>query len=119
MLAFMRHEADILVATTIIENGLDIPLCNTILINRADRHGLSELYQLRGRVGRSNRRSYAYLLVPPDRELNDLARRRLAALKEFSDLGAGFKIAALDLELRGAGNLLGGQQSGHIEAVGL
>jgi transcription-repair coupling factor (superfamily II helicase) len=118
MLAFMRHEADILVATTIIENGLDIPLCNTILINRADRHGLSELYQLRGRVGRSNRRSYAYLLVPPDRELNDIARRRLAALKEFSDLGAGFKIAALDLELRGAGNLLGGQQSGHIEAVG-
>jgi len=118
MLAFMRHEADILVATTIIENGLDIPLCNTILINRAERHGLSELYQLRGRVGRSNRRSYAYLLVPPDRELNDLARRRLAALKEFSDLGAGFKIAALDLELRGAGNLLGGQQSGHIEAVG-
>ncbi|PSH04143.1 MAG: transcription-repair coupling factor [Acidobacteria bacterium] len=118
MLAFMRHEADILVATSIIENGLDIPLCNTIIINRADRHGLSELYQLRGRVGRSNRRSYAYLLVPPDRELNDLARRRLAALKEFSELGAGFKIAALDLELRGAGNLLGGQQSGHIEAVG-
>ena len=118
MLAFMRHEADILVATTIIENGLDIPLCNTIIINRADRHGLSELYQLRGRVGRSDRRAYAYLLIPPDRELNDLARRRLAALKEFSDLGAGFKIAALDLELRGAGNLLGGQQSGHIEAVG-
>jgi transcription-repair coupling factor (superfamily II helicase) len=118
MLAFMRHEADILVATTIIENGLDIPLCNTIIINRADRHGLSELYQLRGRVGRSDRRAYAYLLIPPDRELSDLARRRLAALKEFSDLGAGFKIAALDLELRGAGNLLGGQQSGHIEAVG-
>jgi transcription-repair coupling factor (superfamily II helicase) len=118
MLAFMRHEADILIATTIIENGLDIPLCNTIIINRADRHGLSELYQLRGRVGRSDRRAYAYLLIPPDRDLTDLARRRLAALKEFSDLGAGFKIAALDLELRGAGNLLGGQQSGHIEAVG-
>jgi transcription-repair coupling factor (superfamily II helicase) len=118
MLAFMRHEADILVATTIIENGLDIPLCNTILINRADRHGLSELYQLRGRVGRSDRRAYAYLMIPPDRDLTDLARRRLAALKEFSDLGAGFKIAALDLELRGAGNLLGGEQSGHIEAVG-
>ena len=118
MLAFMRHEADILVATTIIENGLDIPLCNTIIINRADRHGLSELYQLRGRVGRSDRRAYAYLLIPPDRDLSDLAQRRLAALKEFSDLGAGFKIAALDLELRGAGNLLGGQQSGHIEAVG-
>jgi transcription-repair coupling factor (superfamily II helicase) len=118
MLAFMRHEADILIATTIIETGLDIPLCNTIVINRADRHGLSELYQLRGRVGRSDRRAYAYLLIPPDRDLTDLARRRLAALKEFSDLGAGFKIAALDLELRGAGNLLGGQQSGHIEAVG-
>ena len=118
MLAFMRHESDILVATTIIENGLDIPLCNTILINRADRHGLSELYQLRGRVGRSNRRAYAYLLIPGEQELTPVARRRLAALKEFSDLGAGFKIAALDLELRGAGNLLGGEQSGQIEAVG-
>ena len=118
MLKFMHHEADILVSTTIIENGLDIPLCNTILINRADRHGLSELYQLRGRVGRSNRRAYAYLLLPPEIELTPIARRRLAALKEFSDLGAGFKIAALDLELRGAGNLLGGEQSGHIEAVG-
>src|SRR5205085_9278080 len=118
MLKFMHHEADILVSTTIIENGLDIPLCNTILINRADRHGLSELYQLRGRVGRSNRRAYAYLLIPNERELTPIARRRLAALKEFSDLGAGFKIAALDLELRGAGNLLGGEQSGHIDAVG-
>jgi transcription-repair coupling factor (superfamily II helicase) len=118
MLKFMRHEADILVATTIIENGLDIPMCNTILINRAERLGLSELYQLRGRVGRSNRRAYAYLLIPAEIELTPIARRRLAALKEFSDLGAGFKIAALDLELRGAGNLLGGEQSGHIEAVG-
>jgi transcription-repair coupling factor (superfamily II helicase) len=118
MLAFVRHEADILVATTIIENGLDIPLCNTIIVNRADRHGLSELYQLRGRVGRSNRRAYAYLLVPGEQELTPVARRRLAALKEFSDLGAGFKIAALDLELRGAGNLLGGEQSGNIDAVG-
>jgi transcription-repair coupling factor (superfamily II helicase) len=118
MLAFMRHEYDVLVATTIIENGLDIPLANTMLINRADRHGLSELYQLRGRVGRSNRRAYAYLLIPPEKELTEIARRRLAALKEFSDLGAGFKIAALDLELRGAGNMLGGEQSGHIEAVG-
>jgi transcription-repair coupling factor (superfamily II helicase) len=118
MLKFMHHEADILVSTTIIENGLDIPLCNTILINRADRMGLSELYQLRGRVGRSNRRAYAYLLLPSEIELTPIARRRLAALKEFSDLGAGFKIAALDLELRGAGNLLGGEQSGHIEAIG-
>jgi transcription-repair coupling factor (superfamily II helicase) len=118
MLAFMNHEYDVLVATSIIENGLDIPLANTIVINRADRHGLSELYQLRGRVGRSNRRAYAYLLIPPDTELTEIARRRLAALKEFSDLGAGFKIAALDLELRGAGNMLGGEQSGHIEAIG-
>jgi transcription-repair coupling factor (superfamily II helicase) len=118
MLKFMHHEADILVATTIIENGLDIPLCNTILINRAERLGLSELYQLRGRVGRSDRRAYAYLLLPSEIELTPVARRRLAALKEFSDLGAGFKIAALDLELRGAGNLLGGEQSGQIEAVG-
>jgi len=118
MLSFMHHEHDVLVATTIIENGLDIPLANTMIVNRADRHGLSELYQLRGRVGRSNRRAYAYLLIPPEQELTEVARRRLAALKEFSDLGAGFKIAALDLELRGAGNMLGGEQSGHIEAVG-
>jgi transcription-repair coupling factor (superfamily II helicase) len=118
ILAFMHHEYDVLVATSIIENGIDIPLANTIVINRADRHGLSELYQLRGRVGRSSRRAYAYLLIPPEKELTEIARRRLAALKEFSDLGAGFKIAALDLELRGAGNMLGGEQSGHIEAIG-
>src|SRR5256886_8626471 len=118
MLNFMHHESDILVSTTIIENGLDIPLCNTILINRADRLGLSELYQLRGRVGRSDRRAYAYLMLPAEIELTPIARRRPAALKEFSDLGAGFTIAALDLELRGAGNLLGGEQSGHIEAIG-
>ncbi|GGG89524.1 transcription-repair coupling factor [Edaphobacter dinghuensis] len=118
MLAFMNHEYDVLLATSIIENGLDIPLANTIIINRADRHGLSELYQLRGRVGRSNRRAYSYLLIPPEKELSEISRRRLAALKEFSDLGAGFKIAALDLELRGAGNMLGGEQSGHIEAIG-
>jgi transcription-repair coupling factor (superfamily II helicase) len=111
MLAFMNHEYDVLVATSIIENGLDIPLANTIIVNRADRHGLSELYQLRGRVGRSNRRAYAYLMIPPDTELTEIARRRLAALKEFSDLGAGFKIAALDLELRGAGNMLGGERA--------
>jgi transcription-repair coupling factor (superfamily II helicase) len=118
MLKFMRHEYDVLVATTIVENGLDIPLANTIVINRADRFGLSEMYQLRGRVGRSNRRAYAYLLVPEDAELTPLAKKRLAALREFSELGAGFKIAALDLELRGAGNLLGGEQHGHIAAVG-
>jgi transcription-repair coupling factor (superfamily II helicase) len=118
MLAFMDGEFDVLCATSIIENGLDIPRANTIIINRADRHGLSELYQLRGRVGRSNRRAYAYLLIPAETQLTEIARRRLAALKEFSDLGAGFKIAALDLELRGAGNMLGGEQSGHIEAIG-
>jgi transcription-repair coupling factor (superfamily II helicase) len=118
LLGFMRHEYDVFVSTTIVENGLDIPLANTMIIENAERYGLSELYQLRGRVGRSNRRAYAYLLVPADTQLSEVARKRLAALKEFSDLGAGFKIAALDLELRGAGNLLGGEQHGHIEAVG-
>jgi transcription-repair coupling factor (superfamily II helicase) len=118
MLAFIRGEFDILVSTTIIENGLDIPLVNTLIVNRADRYGLSQLYQLRGRVGRSNRRAYAYLLVPEETHLTPLARRRLAAIREFSELGAGFRIAALDLELRGAGNLLGGEQHGHIDAVG-
>jgi transcription-repair coupling factor (superfamily II helicase) len=118
LLGFMRHEYDIFVSTTIVENGLDIPLANTIIVENAERHGLSELYQLRGRVGRSNRRAYAYLLVPQDAEISDIARKRLAALREFSDLGAGFKIAALDLELRGAGNILGGEQHGHIAAVG-
>ena len=118
MLRFVRHEADVLVSTTIIENGLDIPLVNTLIVNRADRFGLAQLYQLRGRVGRSNRLAYAYLLTPPDKALSGVARQRLAALKEFSDLGSGFKIAALDLELRGAGNLLGGEQHGHIDAIG-
>ncbi len=118
MTRFRHHEFDVLVATTIIENGLDIPLANTLIVNRADRFGLSQLYQLRGRVGRSNRRAYAYLLIPSDESLTPIARRRLAAIREFSDLGAGFRIAALDLELRGAGNLLGGQQHGHIEAIG-
>jgi transcription-repair coupling factor (superfamily II helicase) len=118
LMKFIRHELDVLVATTIIENGIDIPLANTIIINRADNYGLSQLYQLRGRVGRSNRRAYAYLLIPSEDTLTDIARRRLAAIREFSDLGAGFRIAALDLELRGAGNLLGGQQSGHIDTIG-
>ena len=119
MLAFVEGRADVLVATTIIENGLDIPRANTLIVNRADRYGLAQLYQLRGRVGRSDRRAYAYLLVPPDTVHSEVARKRLAAIREFSDLGAGFRIAALDLELRGAGNLLGGEQSGHIQAVGL
>ncbi len=118
MLDFIDFKYDVLVATTIIENGIDIPRANTIIINRADAYGLSQLYQLRGRVGRSNRRAYAYLLIPGEQELSPVARRRLAAIREFSDLGAGFRIAALDLELRGAGNFLGGEQSGHLEALG-
>ncbi len=118
MVDFVERRFDVLLATTIIENGLDIPNANTMVINRADRYGLSQLYQLRGRVGRSDRRAYAYLLVPPAEALSAVARKRLAAIKEFSDLGSGFRVAALDLEIRGAGNLLGGQQSGHIEAIG-
>jgi len=118
MLDFVAHKYDVLVATTIVENGIDIPRANTIIINRADNYGLSQLYQLRGRVGRSNRRAYAYLLIPNEQQLTPIARRRLSAIREFSDLGAGFRIAALDLELRGAGNLLGGQQSGHLNALG-
>jgi transcription-repair coupling factor (superfamily II helicase) len=118
MLDFIDYKYDVLVATTIIENGIDIPRANTIIINRADNYGLSQLYQLRGRVGRSNRRAYAYLLIPAEQELSPIARRRLAAIREFSDLGAGFRIAALDLELRGAGNMLGGEQSGHMDALG-
>jgi transcription-repair coupling factor (superfamily II helicase) len=118
MLDFMAQKFDVLLATTIVENGLDIPNANTIIINRADRYGLSQLYQLRGRVGRSDRPAYAYLLIPPEEALSPVARKRLAAIKEFSDLGSGFRVAALDLEIRGAGNLLGGEQSGHIDAVG-
>jgi transcription-repair coupling factor (superfamily II helicase) len=118
MVDFVAHKYDVLVATTIVENGLDISNANTIIINRADRYGLAQLYQLRGRVGRSDRRAYAYLLIPPEQALSPIARKRLAAIREFSDLGSGFRIAAMDLEIRGAGNLLGGQQSGHIEAVG-
>src|SRR5687767_11007081 len=118
MLGFVEHKYDVLLATTIVENGLDIPNANTIIINRADRYGLSQLYQLRGRVGRSDRPAYAYLLIPPQEALSPVARKRLAAIREFSDLGSGFRVAALDLEIRGAGNLLGGEQSGHIDAVG-
>jgi transcription-repair coupling factor (superfamily II helicase) len=118
MLRFVQNEIDVLVATTIIENGLDIPRANTLVVSRADLYGLAQLYQLRGRVGRSDKRAYAYLLVPSDEALTDVARKRLAAIREFSDLGTGFRVAALDLEIRGAGNLLGGEQHGHIEAVG-
>ena len=118
MLDFVAKKFDVLLATTIVENGLDIPNANTIIINRADRYGLSQLYQLRGRVGRSDRPAYAYLLIPPEDNLSPIAKKRLAAIKEFSDLGSGFRVAALDLEIRGAGNLLGGEQSGQIDTVG-
>ncbi len=117
MIDFVDHRHDVLLSTTIIENGLDIPNVNTIIVNHAQRFGLAQLYQLRGRVGRSDRRAYAYLLVPAD-NLSQVAQQRLSAIKEFSDLGSGFRVAALDLEIRGAGNLLGGEQSGQIEAIG-
>jgi transcription-repair coupling factor (superfamily II helicase) len=119
MLKFMQGEYDVLVATALIENGLDIPRANTMIVNHAERFGLADLYQLRGRVGRSNRRAYAYFLVAAEETLTPTARRRLAALREFSELGAGFRLAALDLELRGAGNLLGAEQHGHLNAIGI
>jgi transcription-repair coupling factor (superfamily II helicase) len=118
MLGFVRHEFDILLATTIVESGLDIPNANTIFIDDADRYGLADLHQLRGRVGRYKHRAYCYLLVDQDRHLSPEAARRLRAIEEFSQMGAGFALAMRDLELRGAGNLLGTQQSGHIAAVG-
>ncbi|HMO66490.1 MAG TPA: helicase-related protein, partial [Verrucomicrobiota bacterium] len=118
MTRFVAGEADILLSTTIIESGLDIPNANTIIIDRADRFGLSELYQLRGRVGRYKHQAYAYLLIPRHAQLLAEARKRIAALWQYSSLGSGFRIAMRDLELRGAGNLLGSQQSGHITAVG-
>ncbi len=119
MHAFTNGEMDLLLATTIIENGIDIPNVNTMIVHRADRFGLAQLYQLRGRVGRSNQLAYCYLMVAGDRVLSEPARKRLGAIREFTDLGAGFRIAARDLEIRGAGNLLGGEQSGHIAAVGI
>ena len=118
MLKFLRRQADILVCTTIIESGIDIPTANTILVNDAHRFGLSELHQLRGRVGRYKHRAYCYLLLPTDRVISEVALKRMRALESFSMLGAGFKIALRDLEIRGAGNLLGAEQSGHIAAVG-
>ena len=118
MLAFMEGRVDVLVATTIVENGLDVPNANTLIVHRADAFGLSQLYQLRGRVGRSDVPAYAYLLIPPKHEISEDARRRLQALEDFSELGSGFRVAAMDLELRGAGHLLGGEQSGHIHDIG-
>ncbi len=118
MIKFIKREFDLLVTTTIIENGIDIPLVNTLIVNRADTFGLAQLYQLKGRVGRSHRQAYAYFLTPPETSLSDEALKRLKALREFADLGSSFRLAAMDLEIRGAGNLLGPQQHGHIQAVG-
>lgn len=118
MTQFINHELDVLLATTIVENGLDIPNANTIFINEADRYGLSDLHQLRGRVGRYKHRAYAYLLIEPHKHVSPNASKRLRAIEEFSDMGAGFAIAMRDLEIRGAGNLLGTEQSGHIAAIG-
>jgi len=118
MLRFVRRQADILLATTIIESGIDIASANTMIIDDADRFGLAELHQLRGRVGRSKHRAYCYLLLPPERTVKEVARKRLKAIEQYSMLGAGFKIAMRDLEIRGAGNILGAEQSGHIAAVG-
>ena len=118
MLAFMEGRIDVLVSTTIVENGLDVPNANTLIVHRADAFGLSQLYQLRGRVGRSDVPAYAYLLIPGKGEISEDARKRLQALEDFSELGSGFRVAAMDLEIRGAGNLLGGEQSGHIHDIG-
>ncbi|MCP5463826.1 MAG: transcription-repair coupling factor [Deltaproteobacteria bacterium] len=118
MISFMNHEFDILVCTTIIESGIDIPNANTIIINRADNLGLAQLYQLRGRVGRSSRQAYCYLIIPDEALITEKAKKRLAVLQKFTELGSGFKIASRDLEIRGAGNILGDEQSGHIAAVG-
>ncbi len=118
MYRFINGEIDVLVSTTIIETGLDISNVNTMIIHDADDMGLSQLYQLRGRVGRSNRTAYAFLMYRRNKMLKEVAEKRLAAIKEYSDLGSGFKIAMRDLEIRGAGNLLGAEQSGHMEAVG-
>ncbi len=118
MMGFLRGEADVLVATSIIESGIDIPQANTLIVERADLFGLSQLYQIRGRVGRSRERAYAYLLYPSAAALTEEAMKRLSALSDYTELGAGFKVAMRDLEIRGAGNLLGDEQSGHVAALG-
>jgi transcription-repair coupling factor (superfamily II helicase) len=118
MLEFLRGDADVLVCTSIVESGLDIPTANTLIVERADLFGLAQLYQIRGRVGRSRERAYAYLLYPSHAALSEEASKRLATLSDYTELGSGFKIAMRDLEIRGAGNLLGEEQSGHVAAVG-
>ncbi|HWV46330.1 MAG TPA: TRCF domain-containing protein, partial [Nitrospira sp.] len=119
MLKFVKREADVLIASAIIQSGLDVPNANTIIVNRADLFGLAQLYQLRGRVGRGGEQAYAYFLIPDEGTLTGDAQKRLIAIQQFTELGSGFRIAAADLEIRGAGNLLGKQQSGHIAAIGL
>ncbi|MBX3236807.1 MAG: transcription-repair coupling factor [Nitrospiraceae bacterium] len=119
MLKFFKHEADVLIASAIIQSGIDVPSANTIIVNRADTFGLAQLYQLRGRVGRGGEQAYAYFLIPDEGSLSTDAQKRLTAIQQFTELGSGFRIAAADLEIRGAGNLLGKQQSGHIAAIGL
>ncbi len=116
---FYDHKADILLATTIIESGIDIPNANTMIIDRADNYGLAQLHQLRGRIGRSDRKAYAYFIVPENKILNETAQRRLQALQTYAEMGSGFALASSDMEIRGAGDILGGEQSGHIEAIGL
>ncbi|MCA9647215.1 MAG: transcription-repair coupling factor, partial [Myxococcales bacterium] len=118
MLGFVEGQYDILVATAIVESGLDIPRANTIIIDRADLFGLSQLYQLRGRVGRSSERAYCYLLVPPAAQMTEESRNRIEALERYHELGSGFHVASLDMEQRGAGDLLGGEQSGFVASVG-
>lgn len=118
MIRFVNREFNVFLSTTIVESGLDIPSANTMVVNRADTFGLAQLYQLRGRIGRSNLRAYAYLMIPGQEAITPRARARLAVLQRYTDLGSGFKIAAHDLEIRGSGNLLGPEQSGHVAAVG-
>ena len=118
IMGFMNYDYDVLLSTTIVENGIDISNANTIIINEAHRFGLSDLHQMRGRVGRSNKKAFCYLLAPPLAALNSEARRRLEALETFSDLGSGFNLAMQDLDIRGAGNLLGSEQSGFMEDLG-
>src|SRR5207253_3824715 len=119
MTAFYERKIDVLISTNIVESGLDIPTANTLVVHRADMFGLSQLYQLRGRIGRSKARAYAYLTTPADRKLTETATRRLEVLQSLDQLGAGFSVASHDMDIRGAGNLLGEEQSGHVREVGI
>jgi transcription-repair coupling factor (superfamily II helicase) len=116
---FIEHKSDILLSTTIIESGIDIPNANTMIIDRADTYGLAQLHQLRGRIGRSDRKAYAYFMVPDNRLLSEIATRRLQALQTYAEMGSGFSLASADLEIRGAGDILGAEQHGHVDQIGL